>query len=118
MKKRTFLITGASKGIGRALSERLSSAGHKVVGIARGSDPGFPGELVSIDFDDTRRAKHALADLARADSFDGLVNNVGLARLAALGQIDLAEADELFRLNVHSAILGAQAILPAMREQG
>ena len=41
-----------------------------------------------------------------------------MARLAPLGEIDLDEADELFRLNVHSAILGAQAILPGMRGQG
>jgi NAD(P)-dependent dehydrogenase (short-subunit alcohol dehydrogenase family) len=118
MKKRTFLVTGATKGIGRALSERLSGAGHDVVGVARGDDPTFPGTLVSIDFDDTKHAKEALADLARAHAFDGLVNNVGLARLAPLGEINLDQADELFRLNVHSAILGAQAILPALREQG
>jgi NAD(P)-dependent dehydrogenase (short-subunit alcohol dehydrogenase family) len=118
MTRRTFLVTGATKGIGRALSERLSNAGHKVVGIARRHDRSFPGDLVSIDFDDTKRAKHALADLAQAHLFDGLVNNVGLARLAPLGEIDLDQADELFKLNVHSAILGAQAILPGMREQG
>jgi NAD(P)-dependent dehydrogenase (short-subunit alcohol dehydrogenase family) len=118
MTRRTFLVTGATKGIGRALSERLSNAGHRVVGIARRHDRSFPGDLVSIDFDDTKRAKHALADLAQAHLFDGLVNNVGLARLAPLGEIDLDQADELFKLNVHSAILGAQAILPGMREQG
>ncbi|WP_404926621.1 SDR family NAD(P)-dependent oxidoreductase [Mesorhizobium sp. ORM16] len=39
MTKRTFLVTGASKGIGRALSARLAAAGHHVVGIARGDNP-------------------------------------------------------------------------------
>ncbi|HBD38485.1 MAG TPA: short-chain dehydrogenase, partial [Cupriavidus sp.] len=35
MSHKTFLITGASKGIGRALSHRLAAAGHKVIGVAR-----------------------------------------------------------------------------------
>lgn len=44
MTSRTFLITGASKGIGRALSERLAAAGHHVVGFARNADDAsFPG---------------------------------------------------------------------------
>jgi NAD(P)-dependent dehydrogenase (short-subunit alcohol dehydrogenase family) len=118
MTKRTFLVTGASKGIGRALSGRLADAGHNVVGIARGQDPDFPGTLVSIDLDDTSRGQEAFADLARRYSFDGVVNNVGLARLAPLGQITLADADDLFRMNVHSAILTTQAILPTLREKG
>ncbi len=118
MTKRTFLVTGASKGIGRALSDRLADAGHDVVGIARGQASDFPCTLVSIDLDDTSRALEAFADLARRYSFDGVVNNVGLARLAPLGQITLADADDLFRMNVHSAILTTQAILPTLREKG
>ncbi len=47
MKKRTFLVTGASKGIGRALSHGLVDTGHRVVGIACGKDSTFPGELVT-----------------------------------------------------------------------
>ena len=44
MKKRTFLVSGASKGIGRALSERLAAGGHHVIGLARNADdPAFPG---------------------------------------------------------------------------
>jgi 3-oxoacyl-[acyl-carrier protein] reductase len=38
MAKRSFLVTGASKGIGRALSERLARGGHHVVGLARNRD--------------------------------------------------------------------------------
>jgi len=52
MSSRTFLITGASKGIGRALSERLARAGHYVVGVARQGDASFPGELVALDLTD------------------------------------------------------------------
>ncbi|WP_374471560.1 SDR family oxidoreductase [Phenylobacterium sp.] len=118
MIERTFLVTGASKGIGRAVSERLAKAGHRVVGIARGADAGFPGELVSLDLADTQRAQDVFAELAGTYAFDGVVNNAGLARLAPLGRIEVADADDLFRMNVHPAIVATQAVLPTFREKG
>jgi 3-oxoacyl-[acyl-carrier protein] reductase len=114
MTKRTFLVTGASKGIGRARSSQLADAGHHVAGVARGEDSEFPGTLVSIDLNDTKGAQEAFDELATRYSFDGVVNNVGLARLGALGKINLADADDLYRMNGHSAILAAQAILPTL----
>lgn len=54
------LVTGASRGIGRALSHRLAESGHPVVRVARGKDPAFPGELAAIDLDDDRGAAGAL----------------------------------------------------------
>ena len=115
MTKRTFLVTGASKGIGRALSNWLADAGHHVVGVARGADPSFPGTLVSIDLDDSKASADAFADLAKRHSFDGVVNNVGMARLHRLGEIDLKDVDDILRVNLHSTIHAAQALLPAMR---
>lgn len=118
MTQRTFLITGATKGIGRSLSQRLAARGHHVVGIARKADTTFPGTLESVDLSDTRRAQGALEALARHYSFDGVVNNVGLIRLHALGEIDLNDVDDMIRVNVHSTIQTVQALLPGMREKG
>jgi NAD(P)-dependent dehydrogenase (short-subunit alcohol dehydrogenase family) len=118
MAERTFLITGASKGIGRALSNRLAAAGHHVVGVARGKDPDFPGTLVSIDLNDSKASGQAFGDLAQRYSFDGVVNNVGLARLHPVGEIDLDDVEEMLRVNIHPTIQTAQAILPAMKAKG
>ncbi len=115
---RTFLITGASKGIGRAISERLAAAGHAVVGVARGTDPSFPGTLVSIDLGDRAAADKALADLARQYAFDGVVNNVGLVRLHKVGEIDLTDVDDIFRTNIHPTVQTVNALLPGMRARG
>ncbi|MCS4092652.1 SDR family oxidoreductase [Rhizobium sp. BK176] len=117
MKTRTFLVTGASKGIGRALSHRLIDSGHQVVGIARGKDSTFPGELVTVDLDDDRAAAEALADMAKKYSFDGVVNNVGMAKLHRVGEINLADVDDMLRLNIHPTILTTQAILSGLLEK-
>ncbi|MBX5227530.1 SDR family oxidoreductase [Rhizobium sp. NLR9b] len=118
MTERIFLVTGASKGIGRALSNRLASAGHHVVGIARGKDPDFPGTLVSVDLNDTEASEEAFRELAQLYSFDGVVNNVGLARLHAVGEIDLLDLEDMLRINLHPTIQTVQALLPTMKAKG
>lgn len=117
MTQRTFLITGATKGIGLALSERLVRAGHQVVGLARGEAP-FPGERVTVDLADRHATEAALQDLTRRFAFDGVVNNVGLVRPQRIGQVALDDLDDVFALNLHPAVQTVQALLPGMRSRG
>ncbi|MFO1061404.1 MAG: SDR family oxidoreductase [Dongiaceae bacterium] len=114
---RTFLVTGASKGIGRAVSERLAAAGHRVVGIARHA-AAFPGELATVDLADREATAALLAALAARHRFDGVVNNVGLVRPQPLGAIALDDLDAVLALNLHVAVQCVQAALPAMRAGG
>jgi NAD(P)-dependent dehydrogenase (short-subunit alcohol dehydrogenase family) len=119
MIQRTFLITGASKGIGRAAAERLHAAGHSVVGIARHTEGvDFPGTLVAADLGDDETTRRVVDDLAGRFRFDGVINNVGLVRPQPLGEIDLETFDQVLRVNLHSAILATQAVLPGLRERG
>ncbi|ASP93486.1 SDR family oxidoreductase [Sinorhizobium meliloti] len=114
--QRTFLVTGASRGIGRAVSERLAAAGHHVIGIARRADDSdFPGTLISVDLTDRQQTEDAFHDISERYGIDGIVNNVGLVRPQALGDIDLDALDAVLRLNLHPAIQAMQAALPRMR---
>jgi 3-oxoacyl-[acyl-carrier protein] reductase len=113
---RIFLVTGASKGIGRAISHRLIRAGHHVVGLARHADD-FPGELMTVDLGKRDETLAALEALTRRYSFDGVVNNVGLVRPQPLGEIRLPDLEDVFVVNLHSAVHTVQAILPELRRK-
>jgi 3-oxoacyl-[acyl-carrier protein] reductase len=115
---RTFLITGASKGIGLALAHRLTRDGHHAVGLARGATPDFPGTLVTVDLADAHATDAALADLTARFSFDGVVNNVGLVRPQRLGVVELTALEEVMRINLHPALQSVQALLPGMTDRG
>ncbi len=118
MIERTFLVTGASKGIGLAISKYLANVGHHVVGLAREPLSSFPGTLVSIDLSDDNASARTFLELAQRHSFDGVVNNAGTARMHRLGEVDLAVVDELMRFNLHPVINVVQAILPTLRQKG
>jgi 3-oxoacyl-[acyl-carrier protein] reductase len=117
--KRTFLITGASKGIGRAVSVRLADAGHHVVGLARHADPTFPGDLVAVDLADSASTRRVLDDIAQWQrSVDGVVNNVGLVGPQRLGEIGLKDLAAVLDVNLRVAVQTVQMALPAMRRAG
>lgn len=119
MKKRTFLITGATKGIGRALSGLLADQGHHVIGLARDvGDRTFPGTAASVDLGDAQAVARTMNELCRDFVIDGVVNNVGAVRLAKLGDIDLDDLEQTFRFNLRPAVQIVQSLLPGMRERG
>ncbi len=115
MTERVTLVTGATRGIGRAIAAKLAADKHRVIGIARAAgDADFPGEVVAADLRDENSIKRALDDIVARHEITGLVNNAGLNHIQKLGEIDLAAFDEVIAVNLRAAIQCAQAVLPAM----
>ncbi len=119
MAKGSVLITGASRGIGRATADLLAAAGTRVVGIAR-TPPGddFPGAFFTADLADRKATAKVLERIVSDEAVGGLVNNVGINRVQMLGAVDLDKFDEVLDINLRIAVQCAQAVLPGMRERG
>lgn len=107
------VITGASKGIGYATAQRLHNAGHLVIGLARHQpDQGFPGEFVQVDLGDRAATQRVAENIASRYSVTHLMNNVGLVRSEAVGEIDLDSLNAVLDLNLRPAVQLTQAFLP------
>jgi 3-oxoacyl-[acyl-carrier protein] reductase len=111
------LVTGVSRGIGRAVAEEMTALGHHVVGLAR-SQPGgwFRGTFVSVDLADPEATAAALSRVAAEHHVLRLVNNAGISRPGRAETVSPRDIDETMALNFRAVLQCVQAVLPAMRE--
>ena len=114
----SVLITGANRGIGRAIATEFARRGHHVVATAR--DPHTladldAGQRLALDVTDDASVHEAFA---AAGDVDIVIANAGIIFYAAVEATPLPELQRLFDLNTVGAIRVAQAALPRMRARG
>lgn len=112
MPSRRVLITGASRGIGRAVADRLAEGGHEPIGLARSAPEDFPGEFYEVDLADPYATAATLDKIVGHAAVHAVVNNVGFARFGRLGSIELDHLFDTYDLNVRAAVQVVQAALP------
>jgi len=116
MKNKCVLVTGATKGIGWAISQHLADLGCHVVGLARHTqDVDFPGYIYPCDLNNAGETEDILRVIREKYPVDAVVNNVGLVMPEALGEVQLASLYQVFDLNVRVAVQVTQAFIPSMR---
>jgi NADP-dependent 3-hydroxy acid dehydrogenase YdfG len=124
------LITGASSGIGDAVAQELSRAGHVAVVGARRTDrlhdlvarieaSGGVARAHRLDVtsgdDFTRVVSATLEEFGR---IDGIVNNAGVMPLSPLRALKVAEWNQMVDVNIKGVLNGIAAVLPHMETRG
>lgn len=118
MKERCALVTGATRGIGWAISRRLSDQGYHVVGVARNTqDVDFPGYLYSCDLSNAGETEEILRIIREKYPVDAVVNNVGVVTPEPLGEVGLGSLYTVFDLNVRVAVQATQTFVEGMKER-
>ena len=106
------VVTGASRGIGRAIATILAGAGAKVAGCARQA----VDEIIACDVGRPAEVERFAAEvLRRFGPPDLLVNNAGLVARAQLDETSLENWDAVLDSNLKGTFLVTRAFLPAMR---
>jgi len=123
------LVTGSSRGIGRAIATRLVEEGADVVFCARGEEaldaavaaaPG-PGRAHGVVADVSTEDGAAAVVAAAVSAFGGLdivVNNVGGSGASTFDDVDRADLDTVLGKNVVSSVLVSRAALTRLRARG
>ncbi len=112
------VVTGGTRGIGRAIAQYLLEEGAKVLAIGR-SDVGFPPsgcQYCGVDFAD-RLAVDAFSRLLASQRVDILVNNAGINVVAPFASIQEEDFLQIQQVNLHAPFKLCQAVLPGMRER-
>ena len=128
MQKKTVLVTGASKGIGRAIALSFAKEGyhvflncnHSIMELDKVRDeiealPGGSCDLTIGDVGDSEAVSKMFKKIYKVcDSLDVLVNNAGIAHIGLLSDMSDREWTRLLQTNLSSAFYCSRAAIPKM----
>lgn len=131
LNSRTALVTGASRGIGKAIAIALAEAGVNIAvnyrqrksdaeaTVAAVGQMGRKATAFGVDVSDAKAVATMISTIEKTlGPIDILVNNAGVALLRPIEEITAADFDHTIATNLKSAFLCTQAVWPGMRARG
>ena len=115
---KNVLITGASRGIGRALAVRLTHDGYRVINLDKSAPLSLltSEEFHQIDITDHQAVSVLIKDITSRIQVLRLVNNAGMIKPGALEDVIEEDFDAVYALNLKAPMVLAQALLQHMRQ--
>ena len=116
--QKNVLITGGSRGIGRAIATRLTHDGYRVINLDKLSPPSLleGEEFHQIDITNSAAVQALLQEITARAPVLRLVNNAGIIKPGALEDVSAADFDAVYALNLKAPMVLAQQLVPYMRE--
>ena len=117
MPMQTVLVTGADKGIGRALCVELNRRGENVIAACLGDSPELRSLGVRVEPGIDVTADAAVAGLAKrmgSTRLNVLINNAGVLGVDELGRISFDDMRRQFEINTFGPLRVTQALLPCL----
>jgi acetoacetyl-CoA reductase len=131
LKEAVAVVTGASRGLGKAIAEELAGGGAKVVvNYSRSKEPAEEvveqisergGEAIAVqaDVSDAEQAQKLIDQaLERFNRVDVLINNAGINIDRTLRKLSVDDWDKVIQVDLNSAFYTVHAVLPHMTDQG
>jgi len=114
----TYLVTGASRGIGAEIVRQLNARADRVIATVRSMDHAqalSPARVLTLEATD-QRSIDALAASLQGEPIDVLINNAGVSSPSpSIASTDAAELARCFAVNATSPLMVAKALLPCLR---
>lgn len=129
LQNKTALVTGGSRGIGRAIALSLAKEGSKVMLAARHEEDlnnvakeirnrgGEASIFVANMRDENSIREMIAATVSEFGGLDVLVNNAGLGHFAPVAEMTTAQWDEMFEVNLRGVFIATREALPHLRKQ-
>ncbi|QOR40330.1 SDR family oxidoreductase [Billgrantia diversa] len=112
------IVTGGARNIGQAIALRLQQDGYRtiVLDIVEPEAKSLRADARQVDLAEVEATRAVLAEITGIHAVECLVNNVGIVAPALLDETRVEDFDRLMHLNVRSALVCTQALLPSMRQ--
>lgn len=111
----TYLVTGASRGIGYELCRQLKNKGETVIAVCRLTSEQLDGLGVQVEVGTDITSDESVADLAdrlKDTPIDVLINNAGILKKSTLDELNFDSIREQFEVNSLGALRVTHALLP------
>lgn len=111
------VITGVSKGLGKALTEEFQKHGYKIIGISRNKGKANPDYFIPADLTKKEDIDRIFTEITKiTDKVDVLINNAGIGIYEKWENISEEDLRKVFELNFFAVVFLTQKLLPLLKK--